>query len=75
MVEKPGWRNLGSGGGGCIQTHSWKCSYNIPFAEVRIDSEDLAGRLRKQFASKERAGHDFGVPFWQTAPHSGPGQK
>ena len=32
----------------------------IPLAEVRMDDVELAGRLRKQFATKKKAGTDFG---------------
>ena len=38
----------------------WKGANNIPLAEVRMDSVDLASRLRKQFAEKKKAGQDFG---------------
>jgi hypothetical protein len=37
-----------------------KGSNNIPLAEVRMNSSELAPRIRKQFAAKKEAGHDFG---------------
>ena len=38
----------------------WNGKNSIPLAEVRMDSEALASRLRKQFAAKKRGSHDFG---------------
>ena len=38
----------------------WKGSANIPLAEVRMDSVELAVKIRKQFAAKKKSGHDFG---------------
>ena len=35
----------------------------IPLAEVRMDDVELAGRLRKQFATKKKAGTDFGRTY------------
>ena len=41
----------------------WSGPHSIPLAEVRMDSGDLASRLRKQFAIKKRGGHDFGRAY------------
>ena len=38
----------------------WKGTNTIPLAEVRMNSSELATRIRKQFAAKKKAGHDFG---------------
>jgi hypothetical protein len=38
----------------------WKGSANIPLAEVRMDSVELAVKIRKQFAAKKKSGTDFG---------------
>ena len=44
-------------------TQGWKGGNNIPLAEVRMDSVDLALRIRKQFAVKKRGGADFGKVY------------
>jgi hypothetical protein len=57
--------------------HGWQGLNNIPLAEVRIDSSDLATRLRKQFATiKKKSGHDFekiylanSIIFFNFDPH------
>ena len=41
----------------------WNGRNSIPLAEVRMDSEVLAARLRKQFAVKKREGHDLGKVY------------
>ena len=41
-------------------TQGWNGKNNIPLAEVRMDSGDLALKLRKQFAAKKNADQDFG---------------
>jgi hypothetical protein len=42
----------------------WKGSSNfIPLAEVRMDNAELAGRLKKTFATKKKAGIDFGRTY------------
>jgi hypothetical protein len=38
----------------------WNGRTNFPLAEVRMDSGDLATKIRKQFAAKKKGGHDFG---------------
>lgn len=44
-------------------TQGWNGKNNIPLAEVRMDSGDLALKLRKQFAAKKKAGQDFGSTY------------
>ncbi len=40
-----------------------KNSQDIPLAEVKLDSAELALKIRKQFAEKKKAGQDFGKTF------------
>ena len=35
----------------------------IPLAEVKLDSRDIALRIRKLFAEKKKAGEDFGKMY------------
>ena len=36
---------------------------DIPMAEVRFDSKEIASSLRKKFVDMRKAGHDFGTVF------------
>jgi hypothetical protein len=38
-------------------------SQDVPLAEVKLDSAELALKIRKQFAEKKKAGQDFGKTF------------
>ena len=46
-----------------VVMQGWKGQNNVPVAEVRMSSVELASKLRKQFAIKKRAGKDFGRIF------------
>ena len=41
-------------------SQGWRGSHNIPLAEVKMDTAERAGEIRKKFATKKRAGKDFG---------------
>ena len=41
----------------------WKGKNTVPVAEVKMDSSELASKIRKEFAIKKKAGQDFGKVF------------